>query len=61
MSGPVVHPYAKGIVCIWFDKGIKKRDSPSLLIIFNSELNACMGLLLDDPGVTHKAVQVPRG
>ena len=38
MSRLAVHPYAKGIVCLWFDRGIKKRDSPILMIAFNSEL-----------------------
>ena len=65
MGGLVVHPYAKGIICLWFDQGIKKRDSPILLISFDSELYAwiytvdmiqeklCIGLLLDDPRVIH--------
>ena len=73
MGGFAVHPYTKGIVSLWFDQGIKKRDSPILLITFNSELYAwiCtvdmiqeklfMGLLLDDPRVIHKPVPIPRG
>ena len=73
MSGLVVHPYGKEIVCLWFDPGIKKRDSPILLITFNSELYAWiytvdmiqeklfMDLLLDDPSVIHKPVPVLGG
>ena len=33
-----IHLYAKGTVCLGFDQGIKKRDSPILLITFDSEL-----------------------
>ena len=33
------YTYAKGVVCLRFDQGIKKRDSPVLLVTFNSELN----------------------
>ena len=36
----VIHLYAKGIVCLGFDQGIKKRDSPILLIALDSELYA---------------------
>ena len=64
----VTHFYAKDIVCLGFDQGIKKRDSPILLITFDSELYSwiytvymiqkrfLMGLLLDDPSVIHKPV-----
>ena len=67
----VVHPYTEGIVCLWFDQGFKKRDNPILLITFNGELyswiyavdviqeNLLMGLLLNDPCVIHKPVQLP--
>ena len=34
----VIHLSAKGIVCLWLDQGIKKRDSPILLIPFDCEL-----------------------
>ena len=63
-----IHLYAKGIVCLWFDLGIKKRDSPILLITFNSELytwiytvymiqkKLLVSLLLDDPSVIHKPI-----
>ena len=69
----VIHPYAKGIVCLRFDQGVKKRDSPILLITFDSELYSWMyavymiqkkllvGLLLDDPSVIHKPVPKPWG
>ena len=68
----VVHPYAKGIVCLWFDQGIKKRNSPIFLITFDCELyiwiytidmiqeKLPMGLLLDDPSVIHKPVPISR-
>ena len=61
-----VQPYAKGIVCLWFDQGIKKRNSLIFLITFDSELyiwiyvidmiqeKLLIGLLLDDPSVIHK-------
>ena len=64
-----IHLYAKGVVCLRFDQGIKKRDSPILLITFDSELYSwiytvymtqkklLVGLLLDDPSVIHKPVQ----
>ena len=71
MSGLVVHPYAKGIICLWFDQGIKKRDSPILLITFDSEIytwiytvgmiveKLFIDLLLDDPSVIHKPIPIP--
>ena len=73
MSGPAVHPYAKATVCLWFDQGIKKRDSPILLITFNCELyiwiytvdmiqeKLLVGLLLNDPNVIHKPIPIPGG
>ena len=73
MGGFVVHPYAKGIVHLWFDQGIQKRDSPILQITFDCELYAwiytvdmiqekfLMGLLLDDPSVIHKPIPKPWG
>ena len=73
MSGFVIHFYVKGVVCLGFDQGIKKRDSPILLITFKSELYSwintvnmiqkkfLMGLLLDDPCVIHKPIPKPRG
>ena len=73
MGGLAVHPYTKGIVCLWFDQGIKKWDSPILLITFDSELYAWistvdmiqdklfMGLLLNHPSVIHKPVPIPGG
>ena len=69
----VVHFYAKGVVCLRFDQGIKKRDSPILLITFDSELycwiytvnmiqkKLLMDLLLDYPSVIHKPVLIPGG
>ena len=63
-----IHLYDKGIVCLWMDQGIKKRDSPILLITFDCELYTWIstvymiqkkfpiGLLLDDPSVIHKSV-----
>ena len=69
MGGFAVHSNAKGIVCLWFDQGSQKRDSPILQITFDSELDAwsytvhmiqerfLMGLLLDDPSVIHKLYQ----
>ena len=73
MSGLAVHPYAKGIVCLWLDQGIQKRESPILQITFNLELYAwtyavdmiqeklLVGLLLDDTRVIHKSVPIPGG
>ena len=73
MSWFAIHLYAKGIVCLSFDQGIKKRDSPILLITFNSELHTLiytvymilkkllMSLLLDDPSVIQKPVPKPGG
>ena len=67
----VIHLYAKGVVCLRFDQGIKKRDSPILLITFNSEFYSwiytvymsqkklLVVLLLDDPSVIHKPVPKP--
>ena len=61
MSRLTVHPYAKGFVCLWFDQGIMKRDSPILLIAFDCKLytwiytvdmiqeKLLVGLLLNDP------------
>ena len=69
----VVHFYAKGVVCLRFDQGIKKRDSLILLFTFDSELycwiytvdmiqkKLLMGLLLDDPSVIYKPVSKPEG
>ena len=69
----VVHPYTKGIACLWFDQGIKKRDSPILLITFDCELytwiyavdviqeRLLMGLLLNDPSFIHKPTTIPGG
>ena len=69
----VIHLYAKGVVWLWFDKGIKKRDSPILLITFNKELYTwiytvymiqkmlLMSPLLDDPSVIHKPIPKPGG
>ena len=60
-----------GVVCLWFDQGVKKRDSPFLLITFDSELycwiytvnlvqkKLLMGLLLDDPCAIHKPEPIP--
>ena len=68
-----VHPYTEGIVCLWFDQGIKKRDSPILLITFDCELytwiyavdviqeKLLMDLLLHDPSVIHKPIPIPGG
>ena len=61
-----IHLYAKEIVCLGFDQGIKKRDSPILLIAFDSELctwiyTVYMSLLLDDPSLIHKPIPKPRG
>ena len=39
-----VHLYAEGIVCLWFDQGIKKRDSPILQI--PSTVNLILGSIL---------------
>ena len=73
MSWFVKNLYAKGIVCLWFDQGIKKRDSPILLTTFKSELytfiytvymlqkKLLMSLLLDDPSVIHKPILKPGG
>ena len=60
--------YPKGVVCLRFVQGIKKMDSPILLVTLNSELycliytvdmiqkKLLMGLLLADPSVIHKPV-----
>ena len=68
-----VHPHTKGIVCLWFDQGIKKRDSPIVLITFDCELytwiyavdviqeKLLVGLLLNDPSVIHKPIPIPGG
>ena len=68
-----IHLYAKGIVCLWFDQSIKKKDSPILLITFDHDLytwiyttnmiqkKLLMSLLLDDPIVIHKPIPKPRG
>ena len=68
-----VHLYAKGVVCLRFNQGIKKRDSPIVLITFDSELYNWMytvymiqkkllvSLLLDVPIVIHKPVPKPWG
>ena len=68
----VINFYAKVVVCLWFDQGIKKRDSPIFLIIYDSELYSrintvnmiqkkfFMGLLFDDPYVIHKPILKPR-
>ena len=68
-----VHFYAKGVVCLRFDQGIKIRDSPILLITFNSELYSwiytvymiqkklLLGLLFEDPSVINKPVPKPWG
>ena len=73
MDGFVVHFYAKGVVCLQFDQGVKKRDSPILLITFYSELycwiytvnmiqkKVFMGLLLDDPCTIHKPEPIAGG
>ena len=73
MHGLVVHPYTKVIVCLWFDQGIRKRDSPILLITFDCELytwiyavdviqeKLLMGFLLSDPSVIHKPIPIPGG
>ena len=73
MGGLPVHPYAKGIVCLWLNQGIQKRDSPILQITFECELYAwiyavdmiqeklLMGLLLDDPSFIDKPVPKPGG
>ena len=69
----VIHFYAKGIVCLWFDQGIKKRDSPILLITFKHEFytwmytvymiqkKSLMSQLLDNPSVIHKPIPKPGG
>ena len=68
-----IHLYVKGIVCLRFDQATKKRDSPILLIAFNSELytwiytvymiekKLLMNLLLHDPSVIHKPIPKLRG
>ena len=68
-----IHLYGKGIVCLWFDPGIKKMDSPILLITFTYELytwiyavymiqkQLLMSLLLDYPNVIHKPIPKPGG
>ena len=73
MHGFVIQFYAKGVVYHGFDQGIKKRDSPTFLITFNSELNSwintidviqkksLIGLLLDDPCVIHTPIPELRG
>ena len=73
MSWFVIHRYAKGIVCLEFDQGIKKMDSPILLTAFDSELytwiytvymvqkKLLMSLFLDDPSIIHKPIPRPRG
>ena len=69
----VIHPYTMGTVCLWFNQGIKKRDSPIVLITFNCELytwiytvdviqqKLIVGLLLNDPSVIHKTIPTPGG
>ena len=69
MGKCAVHFYAKGVVCLRFDEGIKKRDSPILLITFDNEMycwiytanmiqkKLLIGLLVDDLSVIHKLNQ----
>ena len=63
LSWFVIHLYAKGIACLWFDQGIKKRDRPILLIytVYMIQKKLHMSLLLDDPSVIHKPIPKPGG